>query len=370
MHVEIVVKGRSRRAWWYLILAFAVVAIAQIAGLGAGQMARWLVASPPPAASGAAMVGPTALAAGARLPTPMILGYYDGGGVGSLGYQDMVHDVHALSGIVPDWFEIWSEGQITGTADPGVMAYARLHHLWTFALVQQNQDPAVFHTLLNTPAYAAAAQRHMLSLVERDGFDGINLDFEGVQASDRAALTRFVQQLSALFHAHGYYVTLSVPAETSNQPQNGWTGAYDYRALGKVADLVMPMAYDDHWAGGPPGGVAPAAWVASVARYAVSTMPASKVVLGVPAYGYNWGGSSTASALSYFQAVTLDDAYARGRAGSHFAYTAGGVTHQVFFEDAQTFQAKAQVAVDYKLRGIALWRLGIEDPAIWSIMAR
>lgn len=368
MHIEVVIRGHRHRGWLYLFLALVVVVASRMAGLGAGPVARWLVALPVSAAG--APPGATALRAGLGLPTPLILGYYDGGGVGSLGYRDMVHDVHALSGIIPDWYQIWSQGQITGTADPGVLRFARAHHLWVFALVQQNQDPAVFHTLLNNPADAAAARAHLLSLVMSQGYDGVNLDFEGILASDRTAYTRFVTALATLFHAHGYYVTLSVPAETANQPRNAWTGAYDYRALGRVADLIMPMAYDDHWAGGTPGGVAPTAWVAAVARYSAETVGARKVVLGVPAYGYNWGGSPTATPLSYFQAVALDDSYARGLAGSHFAYTAGGIRHQVYFEDGQTFLAKAQVAVDYNLRGIALWRLGIEDPAIWSIMAR
>ncbi len=309
------------------------------------------------------------LAGGTPLPTPLILGYYDGGGVDSAGWFDMVQNAGVLGGIVPDWFEIWSQGQVTGTADPGVMAYAHTHGLWTFALVQQNADPAVFSALLANPANAQRARVNLLRLVERYGFDGVNLDFEGIQPADRNAFTAFVRRLSALFHAHGYYVTLSVPAETADAPGNPWTGAYDYRALGQAADLIMPMAYDDHYAGGPPGGVAPAAWVQAVVRYTVSVVPPSKVVLGVPGYGYDWGGSAVAAPLSFGQAVALDDQYARGRAGSHFAYSTGGVVHQVYFNDTQTFRAQAQLALDYDLRGVVVWRLGIEDPAIWRVVA-
>jgi spore germination protein YaaH len=355
--------GRRLRRWLGAAVAVALVqavlfaAHVALAGLGRAAVARAAVS-----AAGGRLVG------GRPLPTPLILGYYDGGGVDSPGWFDMVAHAGTLNGIVPDWFEIWSQGQITGSADPGVMAYAAAHGLWTFALVQQNADPAVFQALLTHPAWAARARANLLRLVERYGFDGVNLDFEGIRPTDRSAFTRFVQRLSALFHAHGYYVTLSVPAETANEPGNAWTGAYDYRALGRAADLVMPMAYDDHYAGGPPGSVAPATWVAAVARYAVSVIPPRKVVLGVPGYGYDWGGGATALALSYGQASALDNRYRRGLAGSHFAYTAGGVVHEVYFSDAQSFVAQSRVAVDYNLRGVVVWRLGIEDPAIWRIV--
>lgn len=346
-----------------------MLAAAQGATATGRSVAAWLAGTSVSAAAIAHGPRPVQLVGGTGLPTPLILGYYDGGGVDSAGWFDMVTNAPPLSGIVPDWFEIWSQGQITGTADPGVMAYARAHGLWTFALVQQNADPAVFASLLTNPADAARARRNLLALVERGGFDGVNLDFEGIAPAQRAAFTRFVQRLSALFHANGYYVTLSVPAETANDPANAWTGAYDYRALGRVADLIMPMAYDDHYAGGPPGGVAPTAWVAAVARYAVSVVPPAKVVLGLPGYGYDWGGLSAARPLSFGQADALDDRYARGRAGSHFAYTAGGVLHEVYFSDVQSFRAQSQVAVDYSLRGVVIWRLGIEDPAIWRLVA-
>jgi spore germination protein len=357
--------GRRARRW---LMAVGVVLAAQAAALLGRHIAAWLAHGARPAPTYAATAPGGRLVGGAGLPTPLILGYYDGGGVDSSGWFDMVEHTGTLNGIVPDWFTIWSDGQITGTADPGVMAYAQAHGLWTFALVQQNSDPAVWKPLLTNPTDSSAARENLLRLVEQDGFDGVNLDFEGIAPAQRNAFTRFVQELSALFHANGYYVTLSVPGETADEPTNSWSGAYNYRALGQAADLVMLMAYDDHYAGGPPGGVAPEAWVAEVARYAVSVIPPSRVVLGVPGYGYDWGGSTEAAPLSYGQAVVLDDRYAGGLAGNHFAYTADGIVHEVYFDDAETFAGEAQVALDYNLRGVAVWRLGIEDPAIWQVV--
>jgi spore germination protein len=89
----------------------------------------------------------------------------------------------------------------------------------------------------------------------------------------------------------------------------------------------------------------------------------------MPAYGYDWGPpGSPAQALSYAQAAFLDNRYARGRAGAHFRYVSEGVVHQVYFEDRALFAAQLAVASAYDLRGIVLWRLGLEDPAIWHLL--
>jgi spore germination protein len=188
------------------------------------------------------------------LPTPLVLAYYDGGGVGSLGWRSLVAQRHVLTGIVPDWYQIWANGAITGTPDPGVLAFARRQGMWVFALVQQNAHPQVFGTLLGSLSLERAAIFNLLRVCHQ-GYDGVNLDFEGIAPADRQAFTRFVGMAAAALHRQGYYLTLSVPAKTQDQPDNAWTGAYDYRALGKEADLLMPMAYDQHSQDGPPGAV-------------------------------------------------------------------------------------------------------------------
>ncbi len=360
------------RSLGILVLAACLTALlvwARTDSTGERVGTRASVAGRSPGGRQVPAAGPNLKASGA-LPVPLVLGYYDGGGVGSLGYESLVREHRVLSGIVPDWYEIWADGAVTGTADPGVVSYARAHGLWIFPLVQQNGDPAVFHALLSHPARERSAIRNLLRLAEEPGYDGVNLDFEGIAPQDRQAFTSFVEALANSLHAHGYYLTLSIPAETANDPSNSWSGAYSYRALGKAADLVMIMAYDDHYAQGSPGKVAPASWVDAVTRYAVTEMAPQKVVLGIPAYGYDWGPTGEpAEALSFGQAARLDNLYYGGRAGAHFNYTAGGVVHEVYFSDATTFTHELAVAAALNVRGIALWRLGLEDPTMWRLLS-
>lgn len=333
----------------------------------AGALARWLITPQQAPAAFTHRLTPAAEHGNQELPVPMVLGYYyspqgDGSALDSLrAYRRL------LTGIVPFWYTIHRDGSITGQADPSVLRLAERWHLLVFPLIQNMAGAPVYRRLLQDPLATARALDNILALVEQEGYDGVNLDMEAIAPEDREAFSRFVSRLAAILHAYGYYLTLSVPAETEDEPRNPWTGAYDYRALGRAADLVMIMAYDQHSVLSSPGSIASTGWVEQVVHYATRVIPPSKLILGIPAYGYDWQqGSPGAVALSYAQAVALADKYAGGDlAVNHFSFYRDGVLNQVWYENAATFAKKVSLAIGYNLRGIVLWRLGIEDPAIW-----
>lgn len=302
------------------------------------------------------------------LPPGMVLGYFYDSPNDPQAVNFLRPYLSVLTGIIPFWYKIQANGTVSGQTNPAVLQVAERHHLWTFALVRNMAGASVFTPLLASPAARAQAINNMLTLVEVNGFDGVNLDFEGILPSDRHAFTNFVAQLAKTFHAHGYYVTLSVPAETANEPGNGWTGAYDYRALGRYADLLMIMAYDQHNVNSAPGPVAANSWVQQVLAYAISVVSPQKIILGVPGYGYEWSPAGN-QALSWAQAKQLASQHnqSANRQG-HFIYWQAGQLHSVWFENTQTFLSKVKLVVGFELRGIALWRLGIEDPKIWNFL--
>jgi len=145
----------------------------------------------------------------------------------------------------------------------------------------------------------------------------------------------------------------------------------DYAAIGKAADLVCLMAYDWHWSTGPSGPIAPYDWVERVIKYSITQIPAHKLLLGVGLFGYDWVGT-TATNLTWRQVITLaaqdqvDEAWDVGAQSPHFSYTVNGVQHDVWYENGRSAAAKFDLAKQYGLGGVELWRLGGEDPAIWA----
>jgi spore germination protein YaaH len=134
------------------------------------------------------------------------------------------------------------------------------------------------------------------------------------------------------------------------------------------------MAYDYHWASSGPGPIAPVSWVRGVLAYARTQIPASKIILGIPLYGYDWAGRHGANLTSQ-QAVRLAARYhARVRYDSAsqspwFSYTAAdGSRHQVWFENPASSRAKLALARAAGAGGVFLWMYGDEAPGTWAAL--
>jgi spore germination protein len=205
-------------------------------------------------------------------------------------------------------------------------------------------------------------------------WDGIDIDYENLQAGDRTAVTAFLTQLAAALHRSGKVLTVTVPAITAvTEPDDAAAQAFDVAAIGRVVDEIRVMAYDHAWATSPPGAVAPLPWVRDVVDYLAPLVPASKLVLGLAAYGYDWsGGRGEALTTTELQGLAgrVGATVRRDAAGSTpwFQYVKDGVDHTVWFEDAVSSRAKIRLAADAGLAGVVVWRLGGEDRELWPLI--
>ena len=212
----------------------------------------------------------------------------------------------------------------------------------------------------------------LTQLVVQNAFAGIDLDYENLAATTRANFTTFVQLLASKLHAAGKKLSVTVDAKTSDS--DNWSGpaGEDWRAIGAAADSVKIMAYDNHWNGSVAGPIAPIDWLNNVATYAESAIPAQKIIIGLPWYGYDWLGKA-ATDLVYLDAVALAQ-----RVGAQVTHDVNGEAtftysgRTVYYQDALSYSTKinAIVAKHPKIGGFAHWRAGGEDPATWSDVAR
>jgi spore germination protein YaaH len=228
--------------------------------------------------------------------------------------------------------------------------------------------------MIHDPALARRSAAAITALVQRSGYAGIDIDFEDLRGSDRAAFTSYLTQLAAALHAKGKILSVALFAKASNAGYAPRNVAQDYAAIGRVADQVRLMGYDYHWATSPPGPVAPVSWIRDVLRYARAQIPGSKIILGIPFYGYDWSGGHGVS-VTWQQATALASRY---QATLHydtasqapwFRYTdSSGHQHTVWFEDARSARAKFGLAHSAGIGGVYLWMYGNPDPATWAAL--
>jgi spore germination protein len=157
---------------------------------------------------------------------------------------------------------------------------------------------------------------------------------------------------------------------------NVYSAAYDLSAISAKADLVTLMAYDEHTSLTGPGAVAGLAWDQQVLGGSLPEVRSpGTVLLGLPLYARTWAGDGGVVADSYAASVSA----ALSGAGARIDYDFGAATPFVhgadgasttYFDDADSLAAKLALVAAHRLRGVALWRLGFEDPAVWEVLAK
>ena len=315
-------------------------------------------------------MGPTAAQAATEKKISAWLPYWDQ----ARAYQSFVDNAHLYDEVSPFWYEMASATSIVpypNAEDLDVISGIKSRGVRLIPTINNDFDPARVTTMLSSAVTRTAHVTALVTLVTFNGYDGIDVDYESLAATDRDRYTAFITELSVALHAVGKTLTVAVHPKTSEP--GTWSGpqAQDYAALGRAVDKLRVMAYDYHWATSGAGPVAPLSWVDDVARFAASQVAPEKVQLGMALYGYDWQGTAG-------EGVTFDTAMARmGQYGAArqwsvthaspwFSYTAGGKTHTVWYEDAQSVAAKLPIVDRHGLDGAVFWRLGGEDPDVWA----
>lgn len=228
----------------------------------------------------------------------------------------------------------------------------------------------VAYAILTYPRARAQAIANILKVLDGSEYDGVNLDLENIPPGRRTALTEFVTEVSAQVHQRGKTVSIAVPGKTVDEIRHDWSGAFDLTALGRVCDFVIVMAYDQHSGASEAGPVAALPWVEAVTQFATSRVEREKILLGLAFYGYVWprhgGGIPISMSRAMSRAADAKVPVLWDERNLVPYYRSG--TRTVYFEDARSLQLKLALATREHLAGVAMWRLGLEDPGLWEMM--
>jgi spore germination protein YaaH len=227
-----------------------------------------------------------------------------------------------------------------------------------------NFNGAALHRILSDSVKTAGLVDQIIKTLQSNHFSGVNIDFEELQESSNKPLLNFEKILYHRMHPLGLMVTIDVIPFNSD---------YNTTELAKYNDEIFLMAYDQYSDTSAPGPVSSLSWIKSILTQETKKLPASKYVLCIAGYGYDWPEYGNGQSVSYSEAIRIAAKNAANIVlndttfNPYFTYTdASRIIHQVYFTSAKTNVAAIHLAHRAGVAGVALWRLGTEDKRLWS----
>ncbi|MCL4441396.1 MAG: glycosyl hydrolase family 18 protein [Firmicutes bacterium] len=285
-----------------------------------------------------------------------------------LKYNQLVDQV-AMFDFGVDW-----QGNLIGNVSSEGIKLARAKGVKSLMVVHN-----ISGSIDTKSAHSAISGKNRKNLIENivreikeNGYSGVNIDFEGIPPAGKNDFNAFLEELSGKLRPMSKLITVAVPAKTSDNGSN-WNGAYDYKAIGRLSDYVVIMTYDEHWFSGPAGPVASIPWMTRVLDYSTGVIPPGKILMGIPAYGYDWPDGRKGKAIKWKNVQGLIDMlgywnvkWDNYNSVPYLTYKKDGISHQVWFENKYSLSIKLGLVKKYGIGGIAIWRMGFEDDSFWE----
>lgn len=221
-------------------------------------------------------------------------------------------------------------------------------------------DPKRLHRLLSSPRKIQRVADRLAGFVAA-GWDGVNIDLERVRRGDGDGLVALARALQDAMPAAK---TVSIAVSAAPSVRSYRDRGYRLAGLRDAVDVVDLMTYDLHgpWSG--PGPIGDLAWQRRSLDALLTVVPPAQVQLGVAGYGYTWPREGTGRSVTVRQAERLVErsgatAHWRPGPGEWTAKLSNGT--RLWWSDGRSYERRVDVAREYGVRGLAVWRLGSAD---------
>ena len=292
--------------------------------------------------------------------------------------EDYASNARGMNVIVPTWFNVVSsDGTYTSLASRDYVDKAHDMGLKVWAMVENvSTEESVKNlntkTLMSSTSTRKKLIEKLMNEADTYGFDGFNLDFESLKAEAGPHYVQFIREMSVACRNKG--LVLSV----DNYVPSSYTAFYNRREQGIVADYVIVMGYDEHYAGGEAGSVSSIPYVREGIENTLKEVPKEKVINAVPFYTRVWTvneGKTSSKAYGISDArqwveenqveLTWDKLL-----GQYYGETVSGSGQQyIWMEEEDSMKLKIDLIKEFDLAGVACWKLGFEPADIWDIVS-
>lgn len=288
--------------------------------------------------------------------------------------QTLISATKGVNVIAPTWFMLTdNSGNYESLADKNYVDQAHAMGMQVWAVLDNfNKGDNVQSEVLFA---STAARKKLIASLMKDaqtyGFDGINLDVEGIKASAGPHYVQFIRELSVDCRKAGLVLSIDsyVPAS--------YSAFYNWAEQGRVADYVVMMGYDEHFAGGEAGSVASIGYERQGIMDLLKQVPKEKLISAIPFYTRIWkedasGTSSQSVGISSAKEwveTNQVELYWQEDLGQYYGeLEKDGVNYEIWMEEERSLELKMQLIRDNGLAGVACWRLGLEPADVWDVV--
>ena len=292
--------------------------------------------------------------------------------------ESYVSNARGMNVIVPTWFNVVSgDGTYTSLASRDYVDKAHDMGLKVWAMVENvSTEESVKNlntkTLMSSTSTRKKLIEKLMNEADTYGFDGFNLDFESLKAEAGPHYVQFIREMSVACRNKG--LVLSV----DNYVPSSYTAFYNRRDQGIVADYVIVMGYDEHYAGGEAGSVSSIPYVREGIENTLKEVPKEKVINAVPFYTRVWtvneGKTSSkaygiSDARQWVEENQVELSWDK-LLGQYYGETVSGSGQQyIWMEEEDSMKLKIDLIKEFDLAGVACWKLGFEPADIWDIVS-
>lgn len=303
--------------------------------------------------------------------------------MGEIGGNEVREVGNHLTYMSPFGYVMRADGGLDPVNDRAIIQGALATHVVPMMCITNftYKDPGskLAQTIFSSLELQDKLLTNVINTMKEKGYQGLNVDFENVYPADREKYNQFLQRTVDRLHKEGYFVSTALAPKTSAEQKGLLYEAHDYPAHGRIVDFVILMTYEWGYRLGPPQAISPLNLMHGVLDYAVSVIPRNKILMGFQLYARDW----LLPHVKGMEAETFDMQEAIRRAVKHGAtiqynntaetpfyryVDEQGRSHEVWFEDARSAQAKLDTVKDYGLRGISYWVLGYPFPQNWVLL--
>ena len=291
--------------------------------------------------------------------------------------EELLEPSEGVNVIVPTWFTLSSnDGDYESLASRGYVDKAHEKGLQVWAMLdnfsKECSKNVQSEILLSKTATRQKLIADMMEEAENYGFDGFNLDFESLKPEAMPHYVQFIREMSIACRERGLVLSVDnyVPSE--------YTADYNRKEQGIVADYVIIMGYDEHYAGGEKGSTASIEFVEKGITDTLLEVPKEKIINAVPFYTRLWteeDGKTTSSALGIYKAkewIDENDVELSWQKdlGQYYGEhkESETATEYLWMEEEKSLGLKMDLIRKYDLAGTAGWKLGLESPEIWDVI--